>query len=141
MKSYIDDAAARRRLQTVVLAAFSGIAGFLALAGLYGKLSYTVTQSRAEIGVRMALGASRGAAVWMVVRYGVTLAACGLGMGLALASGLTQVMASLLYGVRAADPITFIAVPVFILLVAVIACLVPAWRAARTDPVSALRHQ
>jgi putative ABC transport system permease protein len=140
MKSYIYDAGARRRFQTVVLAAFSGIAVFLALAGLYGLLSYTVTQRRAEIGVRMALGASRSAVVWMVVRYGVTLAGCGLAMGLALASGLTRVMASLLYRVRAADPITFIAVPLFILFVAVVACLVPAWRAARTDPVSALRH-
>jgi putative ABC transport system permease protein len=77
----------------------------------------------------------------MVVRYGLTLAAGGLAIGLEVASGLTRAMASLLYRVDAVDPITFVAVPVFILLAAVVACLVPAWQAARTDPVSALRHR
>jgi ABC-type antimicrobial peptide transport system permease subunit len=125
----------------VLLASFAGIAVFLALAGLYGLLSFAVKQRTAEIGVRMALGASPGAILGMIVQYGLTLTAAGLAIGLVTAFAVTRWIGSLLYGVHAADPLTFIAVPIFILGVAIVACLVPASKAARIDPVEALRCQ
>jgi ABC-type antimicrobial peptide transport system permease subunit len=141
MNQYVDQAAARRRFQTVALTSFAGVAVFLALVGLYGLLSYAVMQRTAEIGVRMTMGASRAAVVGIVVRYGLKLTSAGLAIGVCLALALTRAVASFLYGVRAVDPITFIAVPAFIIAVAVIACIAPAWRAACVDPVSALRRQ
>ncbi len=136
MHQYVSDAIARRRFQTVALTVFAGVAVSLALVGLYGLLSYAVRQRAPEIGVRMALGASPAAVLRMVVRYGLTLAAAGLAIGLTSAFALTKGMASLLYGVDAADPMTFIAVPAFILAVALAACFVPAWKAARPIPQS-----
>jgi ABC-type antimicrobial peptide transport system permease subunit len=141
MNQYVDQATARRRFQTVALASFAGVAVFLALVGFYGLLSYAVMQRTAEVGVRMALGASRGAVIGMVVRYGLTLASAGLAIGLSLSLLLTRALASFLYGVRPVDPVTFIAVPVLTIIVAVIACAAPAWRAACVDPMRALRHQ
>jgi predicted permease len=141
MGQRVSEAISHRRFQTVLLASFAGIAVFLALAGLYGLLSFAVRQRTAEIGVRMALGASPGAILGMIVRSGLTLAAAGLAIGLIAAFAVTRWIASLLYGVNAADPVTFIAVPIFILAVAVVACLVPASKAARIDPVEALRWQ
>jgi putative ABC transport system permease protein len=135
------EAASRRRFQTVLLAAFAGIAVFLALVGVYGVLSYAVAERTAEIGVRIALGAGRAALVGMVVRQGLMLTGAGLAIGLLAAGAAARGIASLLYGVRAFDPVTFIAVPVFLLAAASIACFVPAWRAARVDPVGALRQQ
>jgi predicted permease len=141
MNQYANQAAARRRFQTVALASFAGVAVFLALTGLYGLLSYAVRQRTAEIGVRMTMGASRGAVVGMVVLHGLKLTSMGLAIGVALTLALTRAVASFLYGVRAVDPITFIAVPVFIIAVALAACIAPAWKAACIDPVSALRRQ
>ncbi|SPF45439.1 conserved membrane hypothetical protein [Candidatus Sulfopaludibacter sp. SbA4] len=141
MRDRTTEASARRRFQTVLLAAFAGIAVFLALVGLYGLLSYAVRQRRAETGVRVALGAGRGAVVGMVVRHGLTLTGAGLAVGLLAAAALARWASSLLYGVRALDPVTFIVVPVFMIAAAAIACFVPAWKAARIDPVSSLREQ
>ena len=141
MLQRITEAASRRRFQTVLLAAFAGIAVFLALVGLYGLLSYAVRQRTTEIGVRMALGAGRGAVVGMVVRQGLMLTGAGLAIGLLAAGAIARGIASLLYGVHAFDPVTFIAVPVFMLLAAAVACFVPAWKAARIDPIRALRQQ
>jgi predicted permease len=141
MSQRITEAASRRRFQTVLLAAFAGIAVFLALVGLYGLLSYVVRQRTTEIGVRMALGAGRGAVVGMVVRHGLMLTGAGLAIGLVAAGALARWIASLLVGVHAFDPVTFIAVPVFMLAAAAIACFVPAWKAARIDPIRALRQQ
>jgi ABC-type antimicrobial peptide transport system permease subunit len=140
MNRYVDQAMARRRFQTVALTSFATVAVFLALIGFYALLSYAVMQRTAEVGVRLALGASRGAVIGMVVRYGLTLTSAGLAIGLLLALLLTQTLASFLYGVRPLDPITFVAVPGFTLAVAVLACIGPAWRAACVDPVEALRH-
>ncbi len=141
MDRYIDQASARRRFQTVVLTSFAGVAMVLALVGLYGLLSYAVRQRTAEIGVRMTLGASRSAVVGMIVFHGLRLTSAGLVIGVCAAVVLTRAMASFLYGVRAVDPLTFVAVPAFVIAVAVVACIVPAWKAACIDPVSALRHQ
>ncbi len=135
------EADSRRRFQTVLLAAFAGIAVFLALVGLYGLMAYLVRQRTAEIGVRMALGAGRGAVVGMVVRQGLTLTAAGLAFGLLAASAAGRWITSLLFGVRAIDPATFIVVPAVMLAAAAVACIVPAWKAAQIDPVSALRQQ
>jgi ABC-type antimicrobial peptide transport system permease subunit len=141
MRQRTTEAASRRRFQTVLLAAFAGTAVFLALVGLYGLLSYAVRQRRAEIGVRMALGAGRGSVVGLVLRHGLMLTGSGLAIGLLTAAVLSRSIASLLYGVRPFDPLTFIGVPVFLLVAASIACLVPAWKAARIDPIDALREE
>jgi putative ABC transport system permease protein len=140
MNQYVDQATARRRFQTVALASFAVMAVFLALVGFYGLLSYAVMQRTAEVGVRMALGASRRAVVGMVVRHGLTLASLGLAIGLSLSLMLTRALASFLYAVRPVDPITFIFVPAFTIIVAIVACAAPAWRAACVDPTSALRQ-
>jgi putative ABC transport system permease protein len=141
MSQRTTEAGSRRRFQTVLLAAFAGIAVFLALVGLYGLLAYAVRQRTTEIGVRMALGAGRGAVVGMVVRHGLMLTGAGLVIGLLVAGAIARWIASLLYGVHAFDPVTFVAVPVFMLVAAAIACFVPAWKAARIDPTRALRQQ
>jgi len=141
MAQYVDEAAARRRFQTVALTAFAGVAVFLTLVGLYGLIAYAVRQRTAEIGVRMALGASRGAMLRMVMLTGLKLTLAGLGIGVCFALVLARVMASFVYGIRAIDPVTFLAVPVFMIGATLMACLAPARRAARIDPVEALRQQ
>jgi ABC-type antimicrobial peptide transport system permease subunit len=115
------------------------VALFLALVGIYGLLAYSVKQRTAEIGVRMALGASRAAVIAMVLRHGLALTAGGLAIGLAGAFALTRVMSAWLFGVTATDPLTFALTPALLLIAASAACLIPAWRAARIDPVDALR--
>jgi len=141
MSQYVDQAAAHRRFQTVALAAFAGVAVFLTLVGLYGLVAYAVRQRTAEIGVRMALGASPGAVVGMVILSGLKLTSAGLAIGVCLALVLARALASFLYGVPAMDPVTFIAVPVSIIAAALVACIGPAWKAAGIDPVEALRQQ
>ena len=141
MRERASEAEARRRFQTVLLAAFAGIAVFLALVGLYGLLSYAVRQRTAEIGVRMALGAGRGDVIGMVLRQGLALAAGGLAIGLCGAATVARLGASLIYGVGALDPVTFAAVPFLVLAAASFACFLPAWKAARVDPATSLREQ
>ncbi|HYW44382.1 MAG TPA: ABC transporter permease [Bryobacteraceae bacterium] len=141
MRQRTTEAASRRRFQTVVLTAFAGIAVFLALVGVYGLLSYAVRQRTTEIGVRMAMGAGPGALVGMVVWQGLMLTGAGLAIGLLAAGAAARWIASLLYGVHAFDAVTFIAVPVLMLMAAAVACFVPAWKAAHVDPVGALRQE
>ena len=132
---------ADRSQQTVLLGTFAAVALLLAASGLYGVLSYGVTQRSREIGLRIALGASAGAVVRMIVRRGLTLAGLGLVAGMALAAGATRALSTLLYGVGAADPATFGLVLALLGLVALSACWVPAMRAARVDPMTALRQE
>ena len=141
MRAYIDEFSSRRRFQTVLLTSFAGVALILALVGLYGVLAHSVRERTAEIGVRIALGASRGDVLEMVVRQGLRLTLTGLVLGLAAAWGATRWLGSMLFGVEATDPVTFIGVPVFLLCVATLACVIPVWKAARIDPVEALRAQ
>jgi putative ABC transport system permease protein len=141
MRERITEAAAHRTFQTVLLAAFAGIAVLLALIGLYGLLSYAVRQRTAEIGVRMALGAGQAAVIGMVVRHGLMLTGIGLAAGLLASAALARWSAAWLYGVRALDPVTFVIVPAFMLTAAAIACVLPAWKAARIDPIRSLREQ
>jgi putative ABC transport system permease protein len=141
MNEYVDQATARRHFQTVTLACFAGAAVLLALIGFYGLVSCAVAQRTMEVGVRMALGAPRNAVLGMIVRYGLTLTFIGLILGLGVSFAFTKTLASFLYGVSASDPVTFTLVPALTSAVAVIASVVPAWRAACVDPASTLRHQ
>jgi ABC-type antimicrobial peptide transport system permease subunit len=122
-----------------------GLAGFMGLlistVGIYGVISFGVARQTREIGVRMALGARRVQVLGMVLKQGLVLTLAGSAIGLGLAFALSRVAASLLYGVSPADPLTFVAVPLLLLLIAAAACLVPARRAASLDPLRALRYE
>jgi putative ABC transport system permease protein len=112
----------------------------LAVIGLYGVLSYLVTQRRREIGIRMALGARTISVLGLVTGMGMRLTSIGLALGLSLSLAANRVMAGLLYGVSTLDLATFLGMPLLLACVSVIACLIPAWRAARLDPLRSLRQ-
>jgi putative ABC transport system permease protein len=141
MERIVAQALATERLSTSVLGAFALIALVLAAAGIYGVMAFTVARRTREIGVRMALGAEPRAVLSMVLRGALALALAGVGLGLAGAAALTRVMASLLYGVSATDPAIFAAVVALVLAVSALAAYVPARRAARVDPMVALRYE
>jgi putative ABC transport system permease protein len=138
MDTFVAEAAAPRRFQAALVAAFAGLALFLAAIGVYGLMSYTVRQRTAEIGIRIAVGASRGRVIALVLRRGMLLAAVGSLAGIGGAFAATGLLRSWLYGVTATDAVTFAAVPLVLLAVAAAACLIPAWRASRIDPARAL---
>jgi len=129
------------RFAAAVLAAFGGLALALAAVGLYSVLSYNVSQRRGELGVRAALGATRGDLVLLVLGQGLAHTTLGLALGLAGAAALTRLMARLLFGVTPLDAVTFGAAPPVLLAVSCAACLVPARRAAAADPAEALRSE
>jgi putative ABC transport system permease protein len=141
MQQAFSRAVARPRFDTLLLAVFAGIAVLLAAVGIYGIIAYSVAQRTHEIGVRMALGAAQGSVLRMVIRQGAGLAAMGVAVGLAGAFALTRLLSTLLFGVSATDPLTFVAAALGLLLVAVAASLVPARRATRISPVDALRYE
>jgi predicted permease len=141
MQQAVAASTARRRFQTTLLTTFGVVALLLALVGLYGVLDYSVRQRVPEIGIRMALGATRARVIGMVVRQGLRLVFLGLATGIAAALALVRFVSSALYGVRPYDPWTFIAAPALVVLAALIACSVPAWRAAHIEPIEALRSE
>jgi predicted permease len=132
---------ARQRFAAIMLGAFAVFALILAAVGVYGVMSYLVSQGTHDIGVRMALGASRGSILQLVVRQGMELTGAGVVVGLIGAVLLTRVMSTLLFGVSATDPVTFSFVPLVLIAIAIVACYLPARRATRVDPVIALREE
>jgi predicted permease len=141
MDEILDRDVEDRTEQMTLLGAFAGLALLLASIGLYGVLSYAVTQRHREIGLRMALGATAGNVLGMIVSRGLALTGVGLGIGLGLAAVGTRSMKTMLYGVDAMDPWTFAEVSALLCTVAALACWVPAWRASRVDPMVALREE
>jgi putative ABC transport system permease protein len=141
MQQIVSDSASGDRFNAFLLGLFGALALVLSAAGIYGVMSYAVTQRTHEIGIRLALGAPPQAMLGMVVRQGMTVVAVGMLLGLALAGGLTRLMANQLYGINAADPETFAAAVILLGGVALAACIVPARRAMRVDPMVALRYE
>jgi len=125
----------------LLLSGFAGIALLLSAIGLYGLLSYMVVQRTPEIGLRLALGAQKADVLSIIVRRGLTLALVGLGTGLFISGMMTRLLSGMLYGIRPSDPITFAAATVILLLVSLAATGLPAYRAARLDPLKTLREQ
>jgi predicted permease len=140
LSAFIGAADFRQRVGSQLLGLFGVLGLLLASIGLYGVLSFQVERRTREIGIRIALGGSRRDVLRLVLRHGMTLVASGLGLGLLLALGLAQLLSSLLVGLSPWDPATFASVVAVLLLAALAACLVPARRAARVDPLLALRH-
>lgn len=141
MDETISSSLATQRVSMILLGVFAALALGLASIGIYGVVSYVVQQRTQEIGVRLALGAKRADVLRLVLGEGIKMAAFGLIIGLAAAFGLTRLMASLLFGVSATDPLTFTAVAILLMGVALAACYIPARRAMRVDPIVALRYE
>jgi putative ABC transport system permease protein len=141
MEDWLSTAVSAPRYRTSLLALFALIALILASTGIYGVMSYSVTQRTHELGVRMALGARPFDVLKMVVRQGMTLVVIGTVIGLVGAFALTRVVSSLLFEVTPKDPLTFVTVSVFLLLAALVACYLPARRATKVDPLVALRYE
>jgi predicted permease len=141
MEQAISDSVGQQRFNMLLLGIFAGLALILAAIGIYGVMSYSVSQRTHEIGIRMALGARRGDVLWMIVKQGITLTATGAAVGVVGAFLLSRLMSSLLFGVSAHDPLTFIVVPLILTGVALGASFMPALKATKVDPMVALRHE
>ncbi len=139
MEGLLDEEIGQRRLGMTLVASFAGLALLLSSLGIYGVLSYFVVQHTREIGVRLALGAQRQNILVLVIKKGMTPALIGVAIGLVASFALTRLISSLLYEVKAADPITFVAVAATLTTVASLACYIPARRAMKVDPMTALR--
>jgi putative ABC transport system permease protein len=139
MQDLLQGSVAQPRFRTFLISAFAGLAVVLAALGLYGVVAYSVSQRTAELGIRAALGAEPGSILKLVLFRAVGLAATGLGIGMAVTLAGSRMISRFLFGVSAADPITLAGTCIIILLVALTASLVPAFRAAKVDPAIALR--
>jgi len=141
MNEIRSDSVAPERLNLTLLSIFAGIALVLAIVGIYGVMSYSVTQRTHEIGIRMAIGAQPRDVFRMVIGQGMILALIGIAFGLVGAFGLTRLMATMLFGVEPTDPATFAVISLLLTLVALVACYVPSRRATKVDPVISLRYE
>ncbi|MGI8432538.1 MAG: FtsX-like permease family protein, partial [Chthoniobacterales bacterium] len=141
MSEVLAGSLAEQRFNTLLLAIFAGVALLLAAVGLYGVLAFLVTQRTREIGIRVALGAQARDVMRLVLRQGLSLSIAGVVAGIAIALLGTRVLAGLLYGISPTDPLTFAALALLLLLVALIACVVPARRALLVNPIEALRNE
>jgi putative ABC transport system permease protein len=130
-----------RRFQLVLLGGFSALALVLAAVGIYGVISFLTAQRTHEIGVRVALGAQRGDILSMVFRHGLKLAGAGVALGIVAALATTRLLSTVLFGVNAADPLTYAGISLALLAAGLLACWMPARRATRVDPLNALRHE
>jgi hypothetical protein len=139
MTSRVDESLARRRFSMLLLTIFAVLAAGLAAVGIYGVIAFLVAHGAREVGIRIALGATPRRIGILVLRHGLVIAAIGLGLGVAGAFVVTRLMRSLLFGVGATDPVTYLAVAVFVAATALAASYIPARRAARLDPMRALR--
>ena len=137
----VDQAVSPRRLVLMLLGFFSVLATILASVGIYGVISYAVSQRTPELGIRLALGATVGGILWLVIKQGMKPVVLGLLIGLAAALALTRVVQSLLFGISATDPLTFTINAVLFFCVGLVACWLPARRAAQVDPITALRNE
>jgi putative ABC transport system permease protein len=141
MEKIWDDSIAPEKLNLMLLVIFAGVALALAAIGIYGVMAYSVTQRTHEIGIRMALGAQQSDILKNIVGQGMLLAFIGIVIGLGVAYGMTRLMKSLLFGVSASDPLTFSAVALVLILIALLACFFPARKAMKVDPIVALRYE
>jgi ABC-type antimicrobial peptide transport system permease subunit len=137
----VDEELGPRRTQADMLGAFAGLALLLAGLGIYAVISFAVTQRTQEIGIRMALGAQPANVVQMVLGEGVRTMLIGIAIGLISALALARTVAHMLYGIAPSDPLTFVAVPIILAAVGLLACWIPARRATRVDPLVALRYE
>lgn len=134
------DSTARQNFNLLLLSLFAAIALLLAAVGIFGVMAYSVERRTHELGVRAALGANRRNILNFVLLQALRIALIGVGAGIAAAFGLTRLLSTQLFGVKASDPVTFAAAPIILLVVAVAAAALPALRATRVDPLTALRH-
>jgi ABC-type antimicrobial peptide transport system permease subunit len=141
MQNRLSQSLARQRFAMLMLGAFAVFAVILAAIGVYGVMSYLVTQGTRDIAIRIALGAQESNILRLVVRQGMTLATVGIAAGLTGALILSQVMSALLFGISARDAITFTTVPTILAAIALAACYIPARRALKVDPMTALRYE
>jgi putative ABC transport system permease protein len=141
MEKVIADSTTRENFNVLMLSVFALVALSLAAVGIYGLMSYAVEQRTQEIGIRMALGANQGKIMRMVLGQSMRLAAIGTVVGLALAFGLTRLLAGFLFGVKSSDPLTYSVVVIVLAAVALLAAFIPARRATRVDPILALRQE
>jgi putative ABC transport system permease protein len=141
LDQYFAESVAAPRFVTLLLTGFAGLALLLASVGIYGVISYIAAQRTHEIGIRLALGARKGEILRMVIAKGLAPALAGLAIGVAAALRLTRLLSSLLYGVSPTDTVTFAAVSLILMGVALLACYIPARRAAKTDPMISLRYE
>jgi putative ABC transport system permease protein len=141
MTEYLRDSLSRRRFSMILLSAFSGLALVLAAVGIYGVISYSVIQRTHEMGIRMALGAQRNDVLKLVLRQAMIVVLAGVVIGLLASWALTRLIKSLLFNVSVTDPLTFAGIALLIILTALLACLIPAWRATKVDPLVALRYE
>jgi putative ABC transport system permease protein len=139
MDEWVSNNAAQPRLNAILLAVFAGVAMLIAAIGIYGVLAYSVNQRSREIRVRLALGAPRGMVLQLIVREGMMVGAVGIGVGVIAALALSRALSSLVFDVRVRDPLTYSAVAATLMLVALAACVIPARKASRVDPMVALR--
>ena len=141
MTEYLRDSLSRRRFNMVLLTAFSGLALALAAIGIYGVISYGVAQRTREMGIRMALGAQSRDVVKLVLRQAMLMTLGGVAIGLLASFALTRLMRSLLFSVSVTDPLTFAVIALLLIFVSVLACVIPARRATKIDPLVALRYE
>jgi predicted permease len=141
METTLSESVAAPRFRTLLLAVFAGLALCLAMAGVYGVMAYAVSQRSNEVGLRIALGASTGSVLRLVLSQGLALAGLGLALGLAAAVTVTRLLTSMLFRVQSNDPVVYLAVTVLLGMVALVASYVPARRASKIDPLTAIRQE